>query len=314
MTVTPKIELHLHIEGAVRPPSLLQIARRNGVTLPATSETELAELYRFTDLAHFVTVWQMTTICLQTRDDFRQILVDYAAEAAGFGAVYLEAIFSPCERVKRGVGWDTMFGGYTDGLVEAQERHGIVVRLTPEAHREADIPLAEECARQAAKYRDRGVVGFGLGGRERGFPAAPYLAAFRIARDGGLGLAPHAGEAAGPDSIRDGIRAVEDPALMAEIAEAGIVLDVCPTSNLRLGGVASIDEHPLPRLRAAGIECSISTDDPAMFNTDLGQEYTIAERLGVTAADAYRAGLAGALCDETTRTALAGLLPSGVSQ
>lgn len=303
----------------MRPSTLLDIARRNGHPLPVDSVAELADLYRFTDLSHFVSVWVMTTMCLRTADDYRQILVDYAGEAAGFGAVYLEAIFSPCERVKRGVSWDELFTGYADGAVEAYERHGVTVRLTPDLHREVEVDLAEECARVAVRYRDRGVVGLGLGGREVGFPAAPYRRAFDIARDGGLGLVPHAGEAAGPESIREvlamgprrirhGIRAAEDPELMAEIVDRGVVLDVCPTSNLRLGGVPSLDAHPLPALRAAGVRCSISTDDPAMFDTDLGTEYAIAESLGVTAEDAYAAGLQGVLCDDDTRGRLAALV------
>jgi aminodeoxyfutalosine deaminase len=162
------------------------------------------------------------------------------------------------------------------------------------------------------------VVGLGLGGLEAACPAAVYAAAFAIARDGGLGLVPHAGEAAGPESVRDilsfqparirhGIRAVEDPEVLAEIVDRGLVLDVCPTSNLRTRVVGSLAEHPLPRLRAAGVLCSINTDDPAMFGTDLGREHQLAAGLGVTAADAYAAGLAGALCDATTRERLAAL-------
>jgi aminodeoxyfutalosine deaminase len=152
-------------------------------------------------------------------------------------------------------------------------------------------------------------------------PFDPYRKAFAIARDGGLALVPHAGEAAGPESIREvlsvspvrirhGIRAVEDPELLAEIVARGIVLDVCPTSNLRTGVVPSVDAHPLPALRAAGAVCTVNSDDPAMFGTDLGQEYEIAARLGVSAADAYTAGLAGALCDDATRARLTALAPA----
>lgn len=313
--VHPKIELHVHLEGTVRPATLLEIARRNGRRLPADTVEGLTTLYEFTDLAHFVQVWLLTTGCLRTASDFRQVVVDYAGEAARFGAVYVESIFSPGEKVTRGVSWDEIFTGYTDGVVEAFERHGVTVRLTPEAHRELDVELAEECARVAVRYRDRGVVGFGLGGREAGNPAEPYRRAFEIARDGGLGIVPHAGEAAGPESIREvlsmnparirhGIRAAEDPGLLAEIVDRGVVLDVCPTSNLRLGCVASLEEHPLPVLRAAGALCTISTDDPAMFGTDLGREYEIAAGLGVSAEDAYLAGVAGALCDSRTRAEL----------
>lgn len=314
----PKIELHVHLEGTVRPATLLEIARRNDQPLPADTVEGLTALYEFTDLSHFATIWIMTTNCLRTADDFRQVVVDYAAEAASHGAVYLEAIFSPAERVARGVSWDEVFAGYCDGAAEAYQRHGVMVRLTPDLHRELDPEVAAECARVAVRYRDRGVVGLGLGGREAGFSAEPYRRAFEIARDGGLGVVPHAGEAAGADSIREvlsmdpdrirhGVRAVEDRGLLAEIVDRGIVLDVCPTSNLRLRAVPSLAGHPLPLLRAAGALCTINTDDPAMFGTDLGREYEIAADLGVPARDAYLAALAGALCDEATRGALAAL-------
>jgi aminodeoxyfutalosine deaminase len=315
-----KIELHVHLEGAIRPSTLLEIARRNGERLPAESVRELEMLYRFTDFAHFIEVWILTTNCLRTADDFRQVVVDYAAEAAGFGAVYLEGIFSPSERVLRGVGWDEIFTGYTEGGIEAYQRYGVTVRFTPDIYRGLDPEVAEECARWTVRYRDRGVVGFGLGGMETACPATVYTRAFEIAREGGLALVPHAGEAAGPESIREilsfhparirhGIRAVEDAGVLAEIADRRLVLDVCPTSNLRTRVVPSLAEHPLPALRAAGVLCTINTDDPAMFGTDLGREYDIAESLGVGAVDAYAAGLAGALCDAATRARLAALAP-----
>jgi aminodeoxyfutalosine deaminase len=315
----PKIELHVHLEGAIRPATLLDIARRNHETLPAHSVEGLAELYRFTDFRHFIEVWILTTNCLRTADDFRQVVVDYAAEAASFGAVYVEGIFSPPERVMRGIAWDDIFTGYAEGAVEALERHGVTVRFTPDIFRNGcPEDLAIECARTSVRYRDRGVVGLGIGGYEPDYPLAPYRKAIEIALDGGLGFVPHAGEAAGPESIREaldlgahrlrhGIRAIDDADLLAEIVERQIVLDVAPISNLRTGVVGALDEHPLPRLVEAGALCSISTDDPAMFNTDLGQDYEVAAKLGVTAEAAYAAGLAGALCDDATRERLASL-------
>jgi aminodeoxyfutalosine deaminase len=312
----PKIELHVHLEGTIRPATLLDIARRNNLSLPAGTVEELTSLYEFTDFKHFIEVWVLTTNCLRTAEDFREIVVGYAAEAASFGAVYLEAIFSPAERVMRGVvSWDEIFTGYAEGAVEASERYGVTIRFTPDMYRGLDLDIAEECARTAVRYRDRGVVGLGLGGMETATTASAYRRAFDIARDGGLGLVPHAGEGAGPDSVREvmelgadrirhGIRAAEDPVLLKEIADRGLVLDVCPTSNLRTRVVPSLAEHPLPLLRQAGVRCTINTDDPAMFGTDLGREYEVAASLGVSAADAYAAGVAGALCDEETRTRL----------
>ena len=311
--MTPKIELHVHLEGTVRPKTLLEIARRNDYPLAAETEEGLAELYDFRDFAHFIEIWILTTNALRTAEDFRQVVVDYAGEAASFGAVYLEGIFSPGERVRRGVGWEEIFEGYCDGAQAARELHGVEVRLTPDIVRGFPLVEAEELVRWAARFRDRGVVGVGLGGLEADFPPEPYAPAFELAHELGLASVPHAGEVAGPpsvrgaleelgaDRLRHGVRSVEDPGLVRELADRQVVLDVCPISNLRTRVVSSLDEHPLPTLVAAGVRCSISTDDPAMFGTDLGQDYDAAAKLGLEPRDAFEAGLAGALCDEQTK-------------
>ena len=226
--IYPKIELHVHLEGTVRAGTLLQIARRNGVGLPADSAEGLADLYQYRDFRHFIEVWGLTTCALRTADDFRQVVVDYAAEAASHGAVYLEGIFTPAEPVGRGAAWDEVFEGYCDGAQKARELHGVHVRLAPEI--------------------------------ARGYPI--------------------------------------------ETAARGVVLDVTPISNLRTGAVASLAEHPLPELVTAGVSCSVSTDDPAMFGTDLTADYAAAASLGVDPLSCYLAGLRGALCDEPTRDLL----------
>src|SRR5204863_7497680 len=141
--------------------TLLEIARRNDYPLPADTVEGLAELYEFRDFAHFIEVWILTTNALQRAQDFRQVVVDYAAEAAAHGAVYVEGIFSPAERVRRGVAWDEIFSGYCDGAEEARERHGVEVRLTPDIVRGFTLEEAESVVRHAARYRDRGVVGVG---------------------------------------------------------------------------------------------------------------------------------------------------------
>jgi aminodeoxyfutalosine deaminase len=308
----PKIELHVHLEGTVRPDTLREIARRNDYALP----DDLDSLYRFRDFTHFIEVWILTTNALRAEPDFRQVVVDYAEEAAAHGAVYLEGIFSPAERVARGVGWDEIYSGYCDGAQEARERHGVEVRLTPDIYRGATSEQAEQVVRYSAKYRERGIVAVGLGGLEAEFPPEPYAPAFALADSLGLRSVPHAGEAAGApsvrgaldelhaDRIRHGIRAIEDPGLVAELADRGTVLDVCPLSNLRTGVVRSLEKHPLPQLVAAGVRCSISTDDPAMFDTDLTRDYEAAASLGLSPRAAFEAGLAGALCDEETRERL----------
>ena len=307
----PRIELHVHLEGTVRPATLAAIARRNRVSLPVAGPPER---FSYRDLSHFIDVWNLTTACLRTADDFSRIVVDYAAEARRHGAVYLEGIFTPDPAVADRLGLDRIFDGYCAGAAEAEREHGVIVRLTPEQCRGGDPGFGLAVARAAVRYSDRGVVGFGLSGWEGRFPDTPYEAAMRVAADGGLGLVPHAGEAAGPESVRSalrmgaarirhGVRAVEDPDLVTELAGRGIVLDVCPTSNVRLG-VCTVADHPQRALAAAGVRCSISTDDPALFGTDLTAEHALADECGVPAGTAYAAARAGVLCDVATRDRL----------
>jgi aminodeoxyfutalosine deaminase len=314
---TPKIELHVHLEGAVRASALLEIAARNRVALPVDNVDELARLYTFTDFDHFIELWVMTTHVIRTEADFRQVVVSYAEEATSHGAVYIEGVFTPAERVSGGASWDEVFTGFCDGAVEAKEKHGVEVRLTPDIPRSFGLDAALETVRYAMKYRDRGVVAVGLGGQEAQYPPEPFERAFRIAKEGGLGSVPHAGEVAGAasirgamdvlgaDRIRHGVRAVEDAGLLRELAAREIVCDVCPVSNLRTRAYDSLETHPLPAMLAAGVLCSISTDDPAMFDTDLTREYEVAARLGCSSETAFRAGMRGALCDERIRAGLA---------
>ena len=312
----PKIELHVHFEGTIRAETVLRLARRHGVELAAETPQELARLLQFQDFDAFIEAFLVVSGVLLHEDDFREIVVEYAGEAAAHGALYVEGIFSPAQAVRRGVSWDAVFSGYCDGIEEARERHGIEVRLTPDVTRSFSLEIAEETTRYAIAYRDRGVVGLGLGGYEADFPPEPFARVFELARDAGLGSVPHAGEVAGPESvrgamealkadrIRHGLAAAEDESLMQELVDRGIVLDVCVTSNVLTGVVRSLDEHPLPRLLEAGVMCSISTDDPAFFNVDLTSELEVARSLGLHPRDTFAAGLAGALCDEEMRDRL----------
>jgi aminodeoxyfutalosine deaminase len=312
----PKVELHVHLEATVRPETLLEIARRNDFALPADTPEGIRDLYRYRNFDHFIEVWILTTNALQTADDFRQVVVDYAAEAKKHGAVYVEGIFSPIERTWRGVSWDDLFSGYCDGAQEAKELHGVEVLLTPDVTRAAPVEDGFELVRQAAKYKERGIVGIGLGGEEALYPPEKFRDVFALVREEGLGSVPHAGEVAGPESVRGaiddlhadrvrhGIRAVEDTGLLEELAERRVVLDVTPLSNLRTGVVPSLGVHPLPELVAAGIPCTVSTDDPEMFDTDLTREYEAALFLGIDPKTPYEAGVEGALCSDETRARL----------
>src|SRR4051812_22151747 len=309
----PKIELHVHLEATIAPETLLEIAKRNGQALPADTVEGLRDLFQFRDFDHFIEVWILTTNCLRTEADFRQVVVDYAGEAKKHGAVYLEAIFSPIERTWRGVDWDEMFTGYCDGAQAAREFHGVEVRLTPDITRSAPLDDAHKLVEVAARYRDRGIVAVGLGGEEAYYANPPFAPAFETARAAGLGSVPHAGEVVGaesvrtaldyldPDRIRHGFRAADDPELVEELAGRGIVLDLTPISNVRTGAVPSLEEHPIRELVAAGVRVSVSTDDPVMFDTDLTREYDAAESLGLDPRTLYETAVDGALCDQNTK-------------
>src|SRR5258708_36834861 len=158
----PKIELHVHLEGTVRPAMLLQIARRNDVPLPADSEADLASLYEFRDFPHFLEVWALTTGALRTERDFRQVVLDYAAQAASHGAVYLEGIFTPAEPAGRGVRWEEIFDGYCGGAQEAWEAHGVRVALPPAIPRGYPMEPAELTLRPGLANAGRRVVGIAL--------------------------------------------------------------------------------------------------------------------------------------------------------
>lgn len=283
----------------MRPATLLRIARRNGRPLPADTVEGIAALYAFTDFDHFLDVWNLTTNCLREAEDFREITLDYAAQAAAHGARYVEAIFSPAERVLRGVAFEALFEGYTAGAAEALATHGVAMRLTPDLFWSVDPLLAEETARWAVRYAGRGVVGLGIGGNEAWAVPSDYARAFAIAREGGLAAVPHAGEVTGPDLVREvlevlkprrirhGLGAAGEPALLGELRARGVGLDVCPTSNLRTGAVAHTDEVPLEALVAAGVAFTVNTDDPAMFGTDLGHEHAIVAARGITDAQLW---------------------------
>lgn len=312
----PKIELHVHLEGAVSPPALLAAARRNGFALPVGTVEELAEFMRFRDFGHFIEAWFATTPALQTEQDYRELVVDYARRAQAHGAVYLEAIFSPCDKLDQGIAMETVFAGFCDGVQAAREELGIEVRLTPDITRGVDLDVARRTAELAVAHKERGIVALGLGGLEAQFPPEPYAPAFEIARAGGIGSVPHAGEVAGPasirgaldalhaDRIRHGVRAVEDPGLLRELADRRMVLDVCVLSNVRLSVVDAVERHQLPQLLEAGVPCTVNTDDPTFFACELDEEHAAARSLGADPRALFDAGVEGALCDEATRARL----------
>ena len=281
----PKVELHVHLEGSMRPAILLELARRNGVALPAADEAGLKRWFRFRDFDHFVEVYLTCSRALRSPEDFALLASDVAAEQAAQGVVYSEVHFTISTHVANGANGAEVLDALAGAADEARRRLGVSIRWIPDVVRNLGPERADVTLEWALAGRDRGVVALGLSGKERGFPNEPFREHFAAAARAGLHRVAHAGEHAGPESVRSvievcgaerighGVRAIEDPGLTAELAAGGVPLEVCPTSNVKLGVVPSLPEHPFDRLRAAGVAVTVNSDDPPFFDTNLCREY-----------------------------------------
>lgn len=303
LRAAPKVELHVHLEGAIRPAALLTLARRNGVALPADSEEGLRRWFVYRDFPHFVEVFVTACRCLRTSEDYELIAYEFGAEMARQNIRYAEVEFSPSTHAWAGVPYATFFAGLTRGRQRAEREFGVRIRwIFGVVRKLADPttlhPKADYTVGAAIDGRDDGVVALGLGGDEEGSTPEPFELYFDRARAAGLRSAPHAGEHAGPASvwgalrslgaerIAHGVRAIEDPALVAYLAGRRIPLLLCPTSNVCLGVYPDLASHPLPRLHAAGVPVTVNSDDPALFNTCLNDEIaTIAGPFGLDVTD-----------------------------
>jgi adenosine deaminase len=289
LRTAPKAELHVHLEGSIQPATLLTLARRNGATLPADTVEGLRQWFTFRDFEHFIEIYLTITRCLQTAADYEVITYELGAEMARQNVRYAEATFTPSTQDFLGVPFDVYFAGLTRGRERAQADFGVRINWVFDIVRNIEDPArrahyADYTASVAIEGMGDGVVALGLGGLEAGYPPEPFAPAFERARAAGLRSDPHAGEMAGPESIwgalralgaeriGHGVRATEDAALLAYLAELRIALEVNPTSNLRLGIYPSLAEHPLRRLHDAGVVVTVNSDDPPLFNTTLSDE------------------------------------------
>ncbi|MBV9946136.1 MAG: adenosine deaminase [Myxococcales bacterium] len=284
-----KVQLHCHLEGTVREPTYRELAARAGVE---------PKPYRFESFLDFLRLFRHVLTLLGEPDDFRRIAREYVEDAARQGVAYAELHVSPSawRRLHPALDVRACVEATRAGLDEAGPAHRLETALIVDLTRNFGPESAEASARQAVAMRDLGVVAIGLGGDEREWPPELFARAYAIARDGGLRGVAHAGEAAGPESVRAAIevlgadrighavRAVEDPRVVALLAERQVPVEVCPTSN-RLTGAAPADRvHPIGALDAAGVVVTIDADDPALFGCDLLDEYAIvAAELGTDA-------------------------------
>lgn len=275
----PKGHLHLHMEAAMRPATLTALSEKLGIEPVPTSG--------FSGFTAFSATYRGLLAAMDHADHLGILIDQIFEDQAGEGVAYLEVGVSPTFYAGRYGSLEAALAEMLDAARAASAAHGVAFGLMPTIDRTAGIEPALAVARAATRFAGEGVVSLGLAADERGFPCADFAEPFAIARAAGLQATPHAGELVGPESVREaldvlkadrilhGVRSVEDPALVAELAERGIPLDMCPTSNVLLDVVAEIGEHPLTRLLDAGVRCSINADDPILFGPDILAEYQL---------------------------------------
>jgi len=283
----PKVELHVHLEGAIPLPALAELARKYGKR-EAADHDALRERFSYRDFPHFVEVWNWKNDLLREVDDFTFIAEAVGHDLFSQNVRYAELFYSPPDFADRGLS----VGGITEAVRAGFDRvKGIELRLIADLVRDFGAAAAARTLESVADVRDRGVIGIGLGGSEHKFPPELFAAVFERARALGLKTTAHAGEAMGAPSVRAAIdvlrvdrlghatRAVEDPALVADLKERRIPLEMCPVSNVRTRIVPDLAHHPIRDFFNAGLLVTVNTDDPTMFQTSLAGEFEELQRV-----------------------------------
>ena len=312
----PKTEIHLHIEGAAPPEFIRTLAAEKNVDLSRIFDADGS--YHWADFAEFLRTYEAATSVLQTPEDYRRLTEAVLAECADNGVIYAE-LFLAADFCGGGdlEAWKEYLAAMTEGADNARAARDIETRFISTCVRHFGPEDAEKIARLSAETAGPMLTGFGMGGEERHLSAADFAPAFAIAKEAGLGLTSHAGEICGADSVREtldhlqvtrighGVRAIEDPELVKRLAEENILLEVCPGSNIALSVFPDWPDHPIEKLRAAGVPLCVSTDDPPYFHTTLAAEYThLADTFGWDIARfnaINEAAMNAAFCDEDTR-------------
>jgi len=316
---TPKIELHLHLEGAAPPAFIRGVAQEKSVNL--TGVFDERGHYAYKDFPHFLQVYEAATEVLKTPRDYQRLVRVVVEQCAENGVIYAETFLSPDFCGGRDVGaWREYLHAMQEAAAEAEAETGTLLRGIVTCIRHFGPNKAKETAICAAETAGDWIVGFGMGGDETMGRQGDFAWAFDCAREAGLRLTTHAGEWAGPASVRQaiddlqverighGVRAIEDPALVELLAEKEIVLEVCPGSNVALGLYRDFGRHPIARLRDAGVKVTVSTDDPPFFHTTMTREFQELERAFKWGEEEFAAltqtSLEAAFCDENTRDRL----------
>jgi adenosine deaminase len=309
-------ELHVHLEGTAPPALIQRLADRNGLKVP-DGVFAGPDRFRWVDFLDFLRTYDLAASVIRTRQDYRDVTYEYLRACAAEGAIYVELIVSPDHAANVGLSDEDHYGGIAQGIDDARAETGIEARMLVTAIRNFGVDAAIEIAR---REHHPYVVGFNLAGDEAGYPASLFTEAYAIAAERGLGCTCHAGEHDGADSVRQalalpgitrishGVRAIEDPAVVSELAERGIVLEACPTSNIATKVFSGYENHPLKRLHEAGVKLTLGSDDPPYFGATIGGEYAVArERFGFEEGELEtitRTAVQGSFAEDAVKNAL----------
>ena len=282
----PKAELHLHLEGSIAPETLVELRRRHGIE---SSLSEAQSLYQYEDFTGFLMAFKTVTEDLQTREDYELITYRLMQQLKAENVLHAEVYVSVGVGLWRKQNFDAIFEGLERGRERGEGDFNISLLWIFDAVRQFGPEPAQKVFECAAKYRDRNVVGVGIGGDEQKAPPELFRDQYAYAKDHGLRLTAHAGESAGPESIwgalnlgaeriGHGLTAHQDPELIEELSQRQVPVELCLTSNLRTACCSKISDHPVKRYFDQGLMVTLNTDDPAMFGTTLNQEYELAQK------------------------------------
>ena len=319
----PKVELHLHLEGAAPPAFIAGLAKEKHLDISGVFDER--GNYRYKDFRDFLKVYEAATSALQTPRDYQRLVLAVLEESAASGVVYCETFVSPDFCGGRDIGaWREYLHAIREAADQAEREMGITLRGIITCIRHFGPEKARQTALCAADTAGDWIVGFGIAGDENVAEPKDFRWSFDCAREAGLRLTAHAGEWGGPESVRaavqdlaverigHGVRAIEDLALVDELAEKGIVLEVCPGSNVTLGVYPSFRDHPIAELDRRGVRVTISTDDPPFFHTTMAREYENLQRAFDWDEAQFRRiarqSLDAAFCDADTKGRIAKLL------
>jgi adenosine deaminase/aminodeoxyfutalosine deaminase len=289
----PKVELHIHLEGSVQPETLRELARSKGRLEKETQDwiaDRTEQGFRYRNFRDFLEAFKLVTLLLETPNDYATATARLIEGLAKQNVKYAEIIFAAGVVLWKKQSLEATFEAAASAARTAQKVFGVRVQWIFDAIRHFGVEHTRHVLRWAEYFRAQGVVALGIGGDERRGPAELFAEIFREARATGLHVVAHAGETSGPESIRQavealgaerighGLSAARDPAVLALLRDRRIPVEVCPTSNVATGVLARIEDHPLPHFLEAGLVVTLNTDDPAMFGTDLVNEYLVAAR------------------------------------